>query len=129
MNRRTRIQPKGAVELETVSLRLPPQLVRVADQLPKYLGGSTDRTPVITQVIEIAHEHDADFQEDYRRQGRRPRGRRRPSHRVAAVPTCLPNSLTPGGARPAPPAVPHYTVVFTPALSAIPGGPFRFPRQ
>lgn len=59
---RRRIQPKAAVELETVSLRLPSQLVRVVDQYAKYLGGSTDRTHVITQAVEIALTQDKDFQ-------------------------------------------------------------------
>ena len=59
---RRRIQPKAAVELETVSLRLPAQLVRAVDQYAKYLGGSTDRTYVITQAIEIALAQDTDFQ-------------------------------------------------------------------
>ena len=61
MNRR-RIQPKLAVELETVTLRLPAQLVRAVEQYAKYLGGSTDRTYVITQAIEIALQQDAEFQ-------------------------------------------------------------------
>jgi hypothetical protein len=56
------IQPKTAVELETVSLRLPVQLVRAVEQYAKYLGGSTDRTYVITQAIEIALRQDAEFQ-------------------------------------------------------------------
>jgi metal-responsive CopG/Arc/MetJ family transcriptional regulator len=62
MNRRRRIQPKAAVDMETVSLRLPAQLVRAVDQYAKYLGGSTDRTHVITQAIEIALAQDVDFQ-------------------------------------------------------------------
>ena len=61
MNRR-RIQPKVAVELETVSLRLPAQLVRAVEQYAKYLGGSTDRTYVVTQAIEIALQQDVEFQ-------------------------------------------------------------------
>jgi len=61
VNRR-RIQPKVAVELETVSLRLPAQLVRAVEQYAKYLGGSTDRTYVVTQAIEIALQQDAEFQ-------------------------------------------------------------------
>ena len=32
------------------------------DQYAKYLGGSTDRTHVITQALEIALAQDADFQ-------------------------------------------------------------------
>jgi predicted transcriptional regulator len=59
---RRRIQPKPTLELETVSLRLPAQLVRAVDQYAKYLGGSTDRTYVIAQAIEIALAQDADFQ-------------------------------------------------------------------
>ena len=59
---RRRIQPKAAVEFETVSLRLPVQLVRAVEQYAKYLGGSTDRTYVITQAIEIALRQDAEFQ-------------------------------------------------------------------
>jgi metal-responsive CopG/Arc/MetJ family transcriptional regulator len=60
---RRRIQPKAAVELVTVSLRLPAQLVRSVEQYAKYLGGSSDRTHVITQAIEIALAQDADFQQ------------------------------------------------------------------
>ena len=59
---RHRIQPKPTVELETVTLRLPVQLVRTVDQYAKYLGGSTDRTYVIAQAIEIALAQDSDFQ-------------------------------------------------------------------
>jgi hypothetical protein len=62
VNRRRRIQPKAAVELETVSLRLPAHLVRAVEQYAKYLGGSTDRTYIITQAIEIVLQQDADFQ-------------------------------------------------------------------
>ena len=62
MNRRRRIQPKAVVEQETVSLRLPAELVRALDQYAKYLGGSTDRTHVVTQALEIALAQDADFQ-------------------------------------------------------------------
>jgi hypothetical protein len=60
--KRHRIQPKPALELETVTLRFPAQLVRVVDQYAKYLGGSSDRTYVIAQAIEIALAQDADFQ-------------------------------------------------------------------
>jgi hypothetical protein len=59
---RRRIQPKAAVELETVSLRLPAQLVRAVEEYARYLGGSTDRTHVITQAIEIALAQDKAFQ-------------------------------------------------------------------
>jgi hypothetical protein len=62
LNRRRRIQPKASVELETVSLRLPSELVRTVEQYAKYLGGSTDRTYVIAQALEIALAQDADFQ-------------------------------------------------------------------
>jgi hypothetical protein len=55
------MQLKATVELETVSLRLPAQLVRAVEQYAKYLGGSTDRTYVITQAIEIALQQDAEF--------------------------------------------------------------------
>ena len=60
---RRRIQPRPALELETVSLRLPAQLLRTLDEYARYLGGSTDRTYVITQALEIALERDTDFQE------------------------------------------------------------------
>jgi hypothetical protein len=56
---RRRIQPKPMDELETVSLRLPAQSVRVVSEVPR---GSTDRTYVITQAIEIAFRRDADFE-------------------------------------------------------------------
>jgi hypothetical protein len=59
---RRRIQPRPAVEVETVSLRLPAHLVRAVDQYAKYLGGSTDRTYIITQAIELALASDAEFQ-------------------------------------------------------------------
>ena len=59
---RRRIQPKPTVELETVTLRLPVQLVRAVDHYAKYLGGSTDRTYVMAQAIEIAMAQDRDFQ-------------------------------------------------------------------
>jgi hypothetical protein len=62
LNRRRRIQPKATVELETVTLRLPAELVRMVDQYAKHLGGSTDRTHVITQALEIALAQDAEFQ-------------------------------------------------------------------
>jgi hypothetical protein len=62
VNRR-RIQPKAAVEFESVTLRLPAQLLRAVEQYARYLGGSTDRTYVITQAVEIALRQDRDFQE------------------------------------------------------------------
>jgi len=62
VNRRRRIQPKAVVEQETVTLRLPAPLVRAVDQYAKYLGGSTDRTHVITQALEITLTQDGDFQ-------------------------------------------------------------------
>src|SRR5437870_6672570 len=42
-----RIQPKPSVDLETVTVRLPVQLVRAVDHYAKYLGGSTHRTYVM----------------------------------------------------------------------------------
>jgi len=36
--------------------------VRAVEQYAKYLGGSTARTYVITQAIEIALRQDAEFQ-------------------------------------------------------------------
>ena len=59
---RRRIQPKPSVELATVTLRLPVQLVRAVDHYAKYLGGSADRTYVMAQAIEIAMAQDRDFQ-------------------------------------------------------------------
>jgi hypothetical protein len=59
---RRRIQARPAVEVETVSLRLPAHLVRAVDQYAKFLGGSTDRTYIITQAIELALASDAEFQ-------------------------------------------------------------------
>jgi hypothetical protein len=47
---RRRIQPKAAVERETVSLGLPPSS---SEWYAQFLGGSADRTHVITQAIEI----------------------------------------------------------------------------
>jgi hypothetical protein len=74
---RRRIQPKPAVELETVSLRLPARLVRAVEQYAKYLGGSTDRTHVITQAVEIMVAQDADFQKHL--EARRPAPAPRPA--------------------------------------------------
>jgi hypothetical protein len=62
VNRRRRIQPKAVVEQETVSLRLPAELIRAVDLYAKFLGGSTDRTHVVTQALEIALAQDPDFQ-------------------------------------------------------------------
>jgi hypothetical protein len=59
---RRRIQPKPAVDLEIVSLRLPVRLVRAVEHYAKYLNGSTDRTYVVTQAIEITLAQDSDFQ-------------------------------------------------------------------
>ncbi len=50
----TRIQPRPLVELETITLRLPADLVRAVDNFAKHLGGSSDRTYVITKAIELA---------------------------------------------------------------------------
>ncbi len=59
---RRRAQPKPSVELETVTLRLPVHLVRAVDQYAKYLGGSSDRTYVVAQAIEIAVAQEPDIQ-------------------------------------------------------------------
>ena len=53
--------------METVSLRLPAQLVHTVDQYAKFLGGSTDRTYIITQALEIILERDAEFQKSLKR--------------------------------------------------------------
>ncbi len=53
MNRR-RIPPRPVVELETITLRLPAELVRAVDDFAKHLGGSSDRTYIITKAIELA---------------------------------------------------------------------------
>jgi hypothetical protein len=125
VNRR-RIQPKVAVELETVSLRLPVELVRALEQYAKYHGGSSDRTYVITQAIETALQQDAEFQKTL---SARPAVHRRtcPRNRVA-VPAHLENASASGGARPAPPASPRNTLVFTPTPLATDGGLSLFPR-
>jgi hypothetical protein len=60
--KRRRIQPKPDLELESVTLRLPVRLVQAVEQYAKYLGGSSDRTYVIAQAIEIALAQDTDFQ-------------------------------------------------------------------
>jgi hypothetical protein len=62
---RRRIQPKPSIELETVTLRLPAELVRAVDQYAKHLGGSSDRTYVIGQAIEIALAQDREFQKAF----------------------------------------------------------------
>ncbi len=56
-----RIQPKPAVELATVNLKLPADLVRRVDAYAKFLGGRTDRTHVIEQALQIALDNDPDF--------------------------------------------------------------------
>ena len=76
MNRR-RIQPKPAVELTPLSLKLPADLVRRVDAYAKFLGGNTDRTHVVTQALEIALDSDAEF----RKAGTKPAAA--PSARVA----------------------------------------------
>jgi hypothetical protein len=55
------IQPKVEVELTTLKLKLPAELVRRVDEYAKFLGGPTDRLHVITQAIEIALESDPKF--------------------------------------------------------------------
>jgi len=77
--RRHRIQPKVTVELETVTLRLPTHLVRAVEQYAKYLGGSTDRTYVVTQAIEIALQQDAEFQKTLSDSPASPTARRVPA--------------------------------------------------
>ena len=62
------IQPRPALEMEALSLRLPAQLVRKVDLYAKYLGGSTDRTYIITQALEIILERDAEFQKSLKRE-------------------------------------------------------------
>ncbi len=62
MNRR-RIQPRPAVELETITLRLPAPLVRAVDDYAKHLGGSSDRTYAITKAIELAIGPTDDYRE------------------------------------------------------------------
>ncbi len=42
------------MELETITLRLPAPLVHAVDDYAKHLGGSSDRTYVITKAIELA---------------------------------------------------------------------------
>jgi hypothetical protein len=120
VNRR-RIQPKVAVELETVRLQLPALLGRAVERYAKYLGSSTDLTYVTTQAIEIALRRDAELQKT--RSARLPAQTARPRHGVAAVSTHVPNIDAPGGARPASTASSRRAPVFTPALSAIHGGP------
>ena len=125
MNRR-RIQSKVAVELETVSLRLPIQLVRAVEQHAKYLGGSTDRTYVITRAIVDRPSAGRRVPEDPQRQAGCTPGPPRPHDRVAAVPTHLQNTDLPGGAQPARPASSRNTAVLTPTLSADLAGPSPF---
>ena len=47
-----------------VSVRLPVRLVRAVELYAKHLGGSSDRTYVITQAIELALAQDSEFQRD-----------------------------------------------------------------
>jgi hypothetical protein len=122
-----RIQPNPSVALETVTLRLPVHLVRAVDRYAKYLGGSSDRTYVIAQAIEIALAQDTDALKTSALRGRR-RVARRCSHERVAMETDLLNTLNPGGARTAPPAPSRNTRVFTAALSVIyvrPSSPLR----
>jgi hypothetical protein len=55
-------QPKVAVALETVSLRLRAQLGRSVERDAKYVVSSTDRTYVASQAIEIALRQHAEPQ-------------------------------------------------------------------
>jgi hypothetical protein len=126
---RHRIQPKAAVELETLSLRLPAPLLRAVDQYAKYLGGTTDRSHVITQAIEIALAQDEDLQRALSARPSVASVRPRPRHRIAAVPTYLQDNVIAGGAQPVAPASSRNTAVFTAALSASLGGQITVRRQ
>ena len=59
--KRRQIQPKPVVELAAVNLKLPAELVRRVDAYAKFLGGTTDRTHVVTQALEIALDSDPEF--------------------------------------------------------------------
>jgi hypothetical protein len=126
VNRR-RIQPKVAVELETVSLRLPALLGRAVERYAKYLGSSTDLTYVTTQAIEIALRQDAELQKTLSARPPAPAPRMR--HGAAALPTQVQNADARAGARPAPPTSSRRAPVFTPALSAPHGGPSPLTRR
>ena len=89
MNRR-RIQPKVAVELETVSLRLPALLGRAEERYAKCLGSTTDLTYVTTQTIEIALREEAELQKTLSARPPAPAPPTRPG--AAAVPTQLQNA-------------------------------------
>ncbi len=69
---RRRIQPRPAVELETITLRLPAELVRAVDAYARHLGGSSDRTYVIAQAIELALGNDDGFRSGHATQPDRP---------------------------------------------------------
>jgi hypothetical protein len=112
-------QPKVAVELGTVSLRLRAQLGRSVERHAKYVGNSTDRTYLASQAIEIALRQHAEPQKTL---GPNPPAlMARPRHGVPAVPTHVQSTHTPGGARLARPALSHR--VLMPALSALLAGP------
>ena len=108
-------QPKVAVELETVSLRLRARLGRSVERHAKYVGCSTDRTYLASQAIEIALRQHAEPQKTLspdppapRRarcadpRAEHPRSRRgetRPAGVVPAAPVLMP-ALPPGGPPP-----------------------------
>jgi hypothetical protein len=61
-------QPKVAVALETVSLRLGARVGRPVERSARYLGSSTDRTHLAIQAIEVALRQDAELQKTLWRQ-------------------------------------------------------------
>jgi len=124
--KRRRIQPKPTDELETVSLRLPAQSVRVVCEVPRGQHRPDLRDhPGHRDRLSAGRG----LRDDTARQGRRPGSQRPPRHASAAVPTDLQSTLSPAAARPAPLASFRTAPVFTTALSATPGGPFFFPRR
>ena len=124
---RRRIKPKPTDELETESLRLLAQSVRVLCEVPR--GGSIERSWVITQAIEIAFPRDASFE---KRLPARAAGPVVSALRATAQPPCPLTGrvpFIPAKARPAPLASSRNAPAFTTALSTTPGGPFVFPRR
>jgi hypothetical protein len=114
-------QPKVAVELETVSLRLRAQLGRSVERRAKYVGSSTDRTYLASEAIEIALREHAEPQKTLSPDPPAPVARSR--HSVPAVPTHVQSTHAPGGARLARPASSHRAPVLMPALAALLAGP------
>jgi hypothetical protein len=103
-----------------VSLRLRAQLGRHVECYAKYLGGTTDRTYLASQAIEIALRQDAELQKTLCARGLAPTAR--PRH-AAAAPTHVQNTHAPGGASLALPAPSHRAPAFMPATSAVLIGP------